>query len=400
MAQYFHAYRIDHILGFFRIWELPGRCVTGLLGRFRPSVPLWRHELESHGIWDFDRLCDPYVTPAMLEKEFGEMASEVASRYFNDGPTPQRLKFRKQFAEEDGICMLRAKPGLPEVIAEELEHTRKTLLNLRQNVVLLRDPEDPERFYPRFALTQTSSFKDLDLHWRQVLAHLHDDYYFHRQDALWREQAHRTLPVLLAASDMLVCGEDLGMIPACVHPVMEEMGIIGLRIQRMPSEADAEFGNPDNYPYMTVASPSSHDTSTTRAWYEADPERRERFYYQSLGGEAGGEIATTAPPTCDPLIAGKVIGQHLDSPSVLAIFPLQDLMALSGTLPSRPAEEETINDPTNAEHYWRYRMHMTVQEMAADRCLARELQGLLLMSGRCAEKEVAGGLERLAANGL
>lgn len=29
MAQYFSAYRIDHILGFFRIWEIPGDCTTG-----------------------------------------------------------------------------------------------------------------------------------------------------------------------------------------------------------------------------------------------------------------------------------------------------------------------------------------------------------------------------------
>ena len=53
--RYFHAYRIDHILGFFRIWEIPSGCVTGLLGHFRPSLPLWRHELEGKGIWDFDR---------------------------------------------------------------------------------------------------------------------------------------------------------------------------------------------------------------------------------------------------------------------------------------------------------------------------------------------------------
>ncbi len=33
--------------------------MTGLLGHFRPSYPLTRQELESHGIWDFDRSPTP-----------------------------------------------------------------------------------------------------------------------------------------------------------------------------------------------------------------------------------------------------------------------------------------------------------------------------------------------------
>jgi 4-alpha-glucanotransferase len=384
MSQYFQAYRIDHVLGFFRIWELPATSRTGLLGRFRPSAPIWRHELESKGIWDFDRLCEPYVTNALLERTFGEgeLASEVAARYFVDGPG-RRLKFKKQFSTEAALFNLQPRPGLPKELADEVHATRKGLLALRQNVLLLRDPEDPERFYPRFALSSTSSFRDLDLQWRDELSRLHDDYYHgNRSESLWREQALRTLPVLQDASDMLVCGEDLGMIPSCVHPIMEELGIVGLRIQRMPSECGVEFGDPGNYPYMTVASPSSHDTSTLRAWYNEDVERGERFYIKNLGGEG-----TTAPEVCTPEIAAAVIEQHLESNSVLAIFPLQDFMATSAVLSSsRPAEEETINDPTNAEHYWKYRMHVNVEDLIDDYDLKMKLRSLLLASGR-AEKE-------------
>lgn len=191
--------------------------------------------------------------------------------------------------------------------------------------------------------------------------------------------------MLQEASDMLVCGEDLGMIPACVHPIMEELGIIGLRIQRMPSEVGAEFGDPLNYPYMTVASPSSHDTSTFRSWYEEETERRQRYFWKALGGEEG-----AAPDVCTPEIAATVIQQHLESPSVLAIFPLQDLMALSPVLASRPAKEETINDPTNSEHYWRYRVHVTVEELLKDQGLRKTLKSLLLGSGRAAVEDFTG----------
>lgn len=147
--RYFHAYRIDHVLGFFRIWELPADARTGLLGRFRPSAALWRHELEGRGIWDFDRLCEPYVTQALLEREFGEdgLAAEVAARYFSEGHA-RRYRFRAQYASEAALAALRPRPGLPPELAEEVDRTRRGLLALRQNVVLLRDPEDPEKFYP------------------------------------------------------------------------------------------------------------------------------------------------------------------------------------------------------------------------------------------------------------
>lgn len=225
----------------------------------------------------------------------------------------------------------------------------------------------------------TPSFKELDLHWRDELSRLHEDYFFGgRSDTIWREHALRTLPVLLHASDMLVCGEDLGMIPACVHPVMEELGILGLRIQRMPSESGAEFGTPSMYTYPTVASPSSHDTTTARAWYEEDEDRKDRFSVKMLGMEK-----ESVPATCTAEVAEAMVSQHVHSPSMLTIFPIQDVMAMSRSLPLRPAEEETINDPTNAEHYWRYRMHVTLEELTHDEELKKKIHSLLLESRRC-----------------
>lgn len=47
---------------------------------------------------------------------------------------------------------------------------------------------------------------------------------------------------------------------------VQELGLIGLRIQRMPSEPGLEFNNPATYPYLSVASPSCHDVSPLRAW--------------------------------------------------------------------------------------------------------------------------------------
>jgi 4-alpha-glucanotransferase len=175
---------------------------------------------------------------------------------------------------------------------------------------------------------------------------------------------------------MLVCGEDLGFVPACVPPVMHELGLIGLRIQRMASEPGAEFNNPANYPYLSVASPSCHDVTPVRAWYEEDAQRRDRFYYSML-------LAPGDPPeACTPEVVRIIVQQHLSCPSVWTVFPMQDLMALSHAHNTRPPKDEIINDPTVTKHYWRYRMHVSVEDLAADAPWVQLIKGMLADSGR------------------
>ncbi|KAL0428431.1 UNVERIFIED_CONTAM: 4-alpha-glucanotransferase DPE2 [Sesamum latifolium] len=335
MAKYFTAYRIDHILGFFRIWELPDHALTGLCGKFRPSIPLSQEELEREGIWDFNRLSRPYIRQQHLQEKFGASWTIIASNFLDE--------FRK-------------------------DHY--------QNVVLIKDREDSKKFYPRFNLEDTSSFSDLDEHSKNVLKRLYYDYYFQRQETLWRQNALKTLPVLLNSSDMLACGEDLGLIPSCVHPVMQELGLIGLRIQRMPSEPGLEFGIPSQYSYMTVCAPSCHDCSTLRAWWEEDEDRRRRFFQTVVGSDL------LPPDRCTPEIVEFVLRQHVEAPSMWAIFPLQDLLALKDEYTTRPAAEETINDPTNPKHYWRYRVHVTVESLLEDKELISSIKGLVHGSGR------------------
>ncbi|GJN33341.1 hypothetical protein PR202_gb21933 [Eleusine coracana subsp. coracana] len=335
MAKYFTAYRIDHILGFFRIWELPDHAATGLVGKFRPSIPLSQKELLSEGLWDFDRMSRPYIRQEILEEKFGSFWTVIASNFLNE--------YQKQCYE---------------------------------NIVLIKDPEDSTKFYPRFNLEDTSSFRDLDEHSKNVLRRLYHDYYFVRQETLWRENALKTLPVLLNSSDMLACGEDLGLIPACVHPVMQELGLIGLRIQRMPSEPNLEFGIPSQYSYMTVCAPSCHDCSTLRAWWEEDEGRRSRFYKTVVGSNE------EPPSRCTPEVVHFIVQQHFDAPSMWAIFPLQDLLALKDKYTTRPAAEETINDPTNPKHYWRFRVHVTLESLLDDKDIQATIKDLVTSSGR------------------
>ncbi|XP_039010895.1 4-alpha-glucanotransferase DPE2-like [Hibiscus syriacus] len=374
MGKYFTAYRIDHILGFFRIWELPDHSMTGLIGKFRPSIPLSQEELEREGIWDFDRLARPYVRKEFLEEKFGDSWTLIAAIFFDQ--YLDRYEFKEDCNTEKKIAAKLKSCAERSLLPDNEDKIRRDLFDLLKNIVLIRDPEHARSFYPRFNLEDTSSFVDLDDHSKNVLKRLYYDYYFQRQEKLWRQNALKTLPVLLNSSNMLACGEDLGLIPACVHPVMQELGLIGLRIQRMPSEPDLEFGIPSQYSYMTVCAPSCHDCSTLRAWWEEDEERRRRFFNSVMGCDG------LPLDRCVPDVVHFFIRQHVEAPSMWAIFPLQDLLALKEEYTTRPAAEETINDPTNPKHYWRYRVHVTMESLMEDKELKATIKDLISGSGR------------------
>lgn len=375
MSKYFTAYRIDHILGFFRIWELPDHAATGLVGKFRPSIPLSQEELLSEGLWDFNRMSRPYIRQEILEEKFGSFWTVIAANFLNEYQK-QCYEFKEDCnTEKKIIAKIKTSPE-NSLWLEKEDSIRRGLFDLLQNIVLIRDPEDSTKFYPRFNLEDTSSFRDLDEHSKNVLRRLYYDYYFVRQENLWRQNALKTLPVLLNSSDMLACGEDLGLIPACVHPVMQELGLIGLRIQRMPSEPNLEFGIPSQYSYMTVCAPSCHDCSTLRAWWEEDEGRRSRFYKTVVGTDE------EPPSRCTPEVVHFIVQQHFDSPSMWAIFPLQDLLALKDKYTARPAPEETINDPTNPKHYWRFRVHVTLESLLDDKDIQATIKDLVTSSGR------------------
>lgn len=376
MAKYFTAYRIDHVLGFFRIWELPDHAATGLMGKFRPSIPLSQEELEQEGIWDFNKLSKPYISCHTLQEKFGTRWAEFASRFFNEYEH-SCYEFKEEYNTEKKIVkQLGLSTESTSSLVQELQETKKKLIELIQEVILLQDLEDPQMFYPRFNLEQTYSFKGLDDGSKHALQRLYHDYYFQRQEGLWRENALKTLPVLLNSSNMLACGEDLGLIPACVQPVLQELGLIGLRIQRMPSTPGIEFAVPANYEYATVCAPSCHDSTTLRAWWEEDQDRRARFFRDVLS------FVGNPPDKCEPTIVHAVIQQHMEAPAMWSILPLQDILALKEVYAQRPAKEETINDPTNPRHYWQFRLHVSLESLLTDSELINLVKELVETSGR------------------
>ena len=378
MAKYFDAYRIDHILGFFRIWEIQWESLEGLMGVFNPAIPMYKHEIENRGIYfNFDRFCKPYIRDYMLHELFGEWKKEVAEKFL-DNTHHDFYRMKPEFDNQRKVLMyFDKKKAKSERESAKNDKVKYGLYTLIGNILFFEEPgSNKEAFHPKIAFHQTYSYRELDDYTKNILNEIYTHYFYYRQENFWRDQALIKLPAITKASNMLVCGEDLGMVPDCVPGVMYELGILRLYIQRMPKESDREFGHPADAPYLSVASPSCHDMSTVRGWWEADRERSQRFYNQILGHS--GDI----PYYCEPWISEEVIIQHLYSPAMWAIFPIQDLVALETKLRRLDPKEEQINDPSNPNNLWEYRFHLNLEDLLKEENFNKRLADLVNMSGR------------------
>jgi 4-alpha-glucanotransferase len=311
MEDYFQIFRIDHILGFFRIFEIPLNVEDGLLGVFSPALPFSVDELRHREMWfDYDRLCKPYM----------------------DGDVNE--------------------------------------------VLFIEDKHQKNHYHPRIAFHTTRSYQDLDEPTKYVLNDIYNDYFYRRHNHFWYDIGLKKLRSLKYSTTMMVCGEDLGMVPDCVPHVMNELDILSLIIQRMPNDPTVKFAKLYRAPYLSVCSPSSHDMSGIRGWWEENVNDTREFYYTEL--HQHGEC----PQFCEPRIAQLIIEQHLHAPSLWAIFPIQDLMAMDGNLRLKNPNDERINEPGNNHHYWRYRFHHPVEDLMKFKEFNAKISELVSHSGR------------------
>ena len=352
MSRYFDAFRIDHILGFFRIWSVPLDAVEGILGYFVPALPVRESEFTSLGIhFDRERFTRPFITSAIVRQMFGIEAERV-TREFLASIGPDRFGMRPEFATQRKIE--RHFATIPE--DARTRALREGLFDLLTNVLMF-EGTGPEEFHFRFNMEATSSFAALAPATQTKLKQLYVDYFFRRQDGFWMAQALEKLPVLKRVTNMLVCGEDLGLVPACVPDVMQQLGLLSLDVQRMPKRSGLEFFDPATAPYLDVVTPGTHDMSTIRGWWKEDRKVTQRFWEIVLHQKGA------APEQCPASIVEAVICQQLGSPAMWSIFQIQDLLGADEKLRHPDPSEERINIPAVPNHYWRYRMHLPLEQL-------------------------------------
>jgi 4-alpha-glucanotransferase len=372
MGNYFDAFRIDHILGFFRIWSIPIHAVEGIMGYFVHAIPVNLYEFGQRGIWfDHYRYCKPCINDAILWEMFGPNNDKFKPFLHGIGDGTYELK--PEYATQRQVEQYFA----GQEITDENLRIKQGLYDLISNVILFEQPgSNGQEFHFRFGIDNTPSFRHLDGNTQQLLKDLYVDYFFRRQDDYWMKEAMKKLPALKRSTNMLICGEDLGLVPGCVPHVMKQLGILSLEIQRMPKEAYHEFFNPANAPYLSVVTPSTHDMSTIRGWWEEDREKIQRFYNNEL--QQWGE----APIFCEAWINKAIVLQHLHGPAMWAIFQLQDILGTNDAIRRENPQEERINVPAIPQHYWKYRMHLTLEQLLKEKAFNEDLKEQVEKSGR------------------
>lgn len=371
MANYFTAYRIDHILGFFRIWEIPIHSVHGLLGQFVPSLPMSVEEIESYGLhFQKDFMTRPFINDHMLDEMFGTRSQEVRDTFVRH-EHHDIYSMRPEFDTQRKIEAYFAGRTDTESI-----NLKEGLYALVSNVLFIPDRDNSTMYHPRIAVQNDYIYRQLTGQEQDAFNRLYNDYYYRRHNEFWYHEAMKKLPILTQATSMLVCGEDLGMVPDCVPWVMEQLQILSLEIQRMPKNPQDEFGHVHSYPFRSVCTIGTHDMSTFRGWWEEDRNVAARFFYHELGH--WGNLPEHAPGW----LCEDVVRRHLYSPSMLCILTWQDWLAMDEQLRNPDVTIERINVPANPKHYWRWRMHLTLENLIKQDAFNDKIRRMIDESGR------------------
>ena len=371
MARYFDAYRIDHVLGFFRIWEIPVHSVHGLLGQFAPALAMSREEIESYGLhFQDDRFTRPFITDWVLDRVFHERAGEVKEKYL-DRLDDERYQMKPEVDTQRKVEAL-----FQDVTDEKEIWLRDGLYALISDVLFVRDRKDPELFHPRISAQLDFIYESLYDNDKAAFNRLYNDYFYRRNNQFWYQEAMKKLPKLVQATRMLVCAEDLGMVPDCVPWVMDELKILSLELQSMPKDPSVKFGHLSRNPYRSVCTISSHDMPTLRMWWDENVQRTQEYYNTMLYRQG------PAPHPLPGWLASDIISRHLTSPSMLCILSIQDWLATDEALRLPDADAERINIPANPKHYWRYRMHLNIEDLAADKRFVQSITEMISQSGR------------------
>lgn len=371
MAQYFDAYRIDHVLGFFRIWQIPVDAVHGLLGHFQPALGMTREEIEDYGLpFNEHHFCEPFITDWILDRVFGARAQEVKKKYLNhahDDVWVMKPEFDTQRKVE--------KAFEKETAQDEL-NLRDGLYALISNVLFVRDATNEHMFHPRISAQFNFTYEALYDKDKAAFNRLYNDYFYRRNNQFWYREAMKKLPKLVEATRMLVCAEDLGMVPDCVPWVINELRILSLEIQTMPKDSHVRFGHLSGNPYRSVCTFSTHDMATLRQWWDENYERTQDYYNAML--YRGG----AAPHPLPGWLAQDIVFRQLASPSMFCVLSLQDWLSINERLRLDDADAERINVPSNPHHYWCYRMHLNIEDLMADEEWMDSVRELVKQSGR------------------
>ena len=316
-----------------------------------------------------DRFLEPYISEEMLVSLFGEYTEEVKNTYLTRQDGTYKLL-------EAYTTQRKVEEALSSSTDSKNKRIKEGLFTLINQVLFVPDRTEPGKYHPRISVLEDFVFKSLSSEEQFQFAQLYNHYFYERHNQFWADQAAAKLPAITQSTRMLACAEDLGMIPACVPAVLDALKMLTLEIQRMPKQVGITFADPARYPWLSVCCVATHDMSPLRLWWEEDKKLTQQFYNEVLG------LDGVAPQKASGAICQQVLKQHLQSPSLLCLLAFQDWTSMDEALRNPTPEKERINIPANPRHYWRYRMHVTVESLMMNSAFNKRLKSMIEESNR------------------
>jgi len=374
-SRFYSAYRIDHVLGFFRIWTLGERERSGYLGRFAPTLGIEVGELEALGFDPPRRrwLSRPHLPFWRLLEAAGNDAAllhPAMERLFD------RIGAEDLYLFKDGIS------GELDIEAALEGGSRRLcdfILSAWRDRALLE--YEKGRFVPTWNWRGTTAWASLSEGERRGLEEL---FAAKRStsERIWDEGGRRILGELLSSSDMLPTAEDLGGIPPYVPRALADLGILGLRVFRWTRRWEVEgqpIVAPAEWPETSVACPSVHDSSALRDWWEREADRP---LFWSWAARALGRDLGEAPPRLGSADARLLLEAVARVNSRFAVYPIQDLLAMSPTWSGGDPHEERVNVPgTDNAWNWGYRLPTRLEGLSEDVELRKSALALVAARG-------------------
>lgn len=371
MEQYFDALRLDHVLGYFRVWEIPESAVDATLGHFSPSLPMTGGEIGYFGLpFRHDMLTQPFVNDRLLDKLFGMHAQYVRDNFLEQ-KAYQLYALKPQYDTQQKVC--KHFEGRHD---ENSIWIRDGLYRLIGNVLFVDDPYQEDMYHPRFGALTLPVFEALNSEDKDAYMRIYNHYFYQRHNLFWGNRAMKLLPAILANTRMLVCAEDLGMLPDCVAPVLDHLRIPTLEVQTMPKHSGFEFAHLDANPMRSVATISTHDMPSLRLWWEENPDRTQRYYVTMLQKEG------RAPQHLPAHLAEEIIARNLYSPSMFCILSIQDWLSMNSELRQTSVRDERVNNPSDPYSRWQYRMNITIEKLTDSKQFNSKLHTLISRSRR------------------
>jgi len=362
-GKYYQAYRIDHVLGFFRIWASSPNDYSSALGRFVPYSPITAGELKKNG-FDKDRIrwaSQPHIKTGDVwdtlknnwgsqykEEEVKNAADKVFSKALVRLNNEEMWLFKKKIGGEKDIDALGLHPAVRNFLIAKWKD--RLFLEYQRG-----------KFFPVWYCRDSTAYKSFSADEKRALDALIERHGI-KSERTWAKLGMKLLSVLVESSPMLPCAEDLGAVPACVPKVLSRLKILGLRVIRWFRAWDKN-GQPyvpfEEYPSLSVCTPAVHDSSTVREWWDKEADQ----------GQFCGFIGVPSlPKVYNPGTAKIILSKAASARSRFRVFQIQDLMHLSNNWYSENPADERINVPGTANNFnWTYRLPATIREIAKDK---------------------------------